>query len=127
VFQNLQQLSNLYLRVSATAVDCIQFYARKGGEIWVSEINKIAQYSYNKTNEIQQFLKFIFGINLYVFRTVSLSIIRSLALYTLQWYMSHKSADSLLAGLGWNILIPLASCQQTCVTYTIAVCTVLDS
>jgi hypothetical protein len=32
----------------------------------------------------------------------------------------------LLAGLGWNcssILILLASCQQTCMTYTIAVCT----
>ena len=25
---------------------------------------------------------------------------------------------------GWNILILLASCQQTCMTYTIAVCTV---
>jgi len=30
------------------------------------------------------FLKFIFGIELYMFRTVSLSIIRSLALYTQQ-------------------------------------------
>ena len=36
-------------------------------------------------------------------------------------------ADSLLAGSGWiSILIPLASCQQTCMTYTITVCTVLD-
>jgi len=41
-------------------------------------------YSYNKTNEKHQFLKFIFEIGLYVFRTVSLSIIRSLALYTQQ-------------------------------------------
>ena len=60
----------------------------------------------------------------------SLSIIRSLALYTQQWYMSHRFADSLLAGSGWNfssILILLASCHQTCMTYTIAVCTVLDS
>jgi hypothetical protein len=38
--------------------------------------------SYNKTNDLHQFLKFIFGIELYMFRTVSLSIIRSLALYT---------------------------------------------
>jgi hypothetical protein len=30
------------------------------------------------------FLKFIFGIELYMFRTVSLSIIRTLALYTQQ-------------------------------------------
>jgi hypothetical protein len=42
----------------------------------------IVIYSYNKTNEMQQFLKFIFGIELYMFRKVSLSIIRSLALYT---------------------------------------------
>jgi hypothetical protein len=38
-------------------------------------------YSYNKTNKMHKFLKFIFGMELYMFRTVSLSIIRSLALY----------------------------------------------
>jgi len=26
------------------------------------------------------------------------------------------------AGSGWKFLIPLAGCQQTCMTYTIAVC-----
>ena len=31
-----------------------------------------------------------FGIKLYVFQTVPLSIIRSLALYTHQWYMSYR-------------------------------------
>jgi len=43
-------------------------------------------YSYNTpiTNELHEFLKFIFGIELYIFRTVPLSIIRSLALYTQQ-------------------------------------------
>jgi len=41
-------------------------------------------YSYNKTKEVYWFLKFIFGIELNMFRTVSLSIIRSLALYTQQ-------------------------------------------
>ena len=44
-----------------------------------------------------------------MFRTVPLSIIRSFSLYTQQWYMSYRFADSLLT-----------SCQQTCVTYTIA-------
>ena len=39
---------------------------------------------YNKTNEVHQFLKFIFGIELYTFRTGFLSIIRSLVLYTQQ-------------------------------------------
>jgi len=41
-----------------------------------------------------------------------------------QWYMSYRFADSLRAGSGCSILILLASCQQTCMTYTIAVCTV---
>ena len=44
----------------------------------------IVIYSYNKTNEMHQFLKFIFGIELYMFRTVSLSIIRSVALASKQ-------------------------------------------
>jgi len=57
-----------------------------------------------------------------MFRTVPLSIIRSFSLYTQQWYMSYTFADSLRAGSGWNI-----SCQQTCMTYTIAVCTVKNS
>ena len=63
-----------------------------------------------------QFLKFIFGMKLYVFRTVPLSIIRSFSLYTQQWYMSYRFVDSLRA-----------SCQQTCMTYTIVVCTVKNS
>ena len=32
-------------------------------------------------------VKFIFGIKLYMFRTVPLSIIRSFSLYTQQWYV----------------------------------------
>jgi len=55
-----------------------------------------------------------------MFRTVSLSIIRNFSLYTQQWYMSYRFADSLRAGA---VLILLASCM----TYTIAVCTVKNS
>ena len=44
--------------------------------------------SYNKTNYMHKFLKFIFGIKLYMFRTVPLSIIRSFSLYTQQRYTS---------------------------------------
>ena len=54
-----------------------------------------------------------------MFRTVPLSIIRNFSLYTQQWYMSY----SLRAGSGRNVLILLASCM----TYTIAVCTVKNS
>ena len=73
------------------------------------------------------FLKFIFAIKLYMFRTIPLSIISIFSLYTQQWYMSYRFADSLRAGSGRNVLILLASCQQTCMTYTIAVCTVKNS
>jgi len=47
-----------------------------------------------------------------------------------QWYMSYRIADSLRAGSGRNscsVLILLASCQQTCMTYTVAGCTVKNS
>jgi hypothetical protein len=67
-------------------------------------------------------------MKLYTFRTVPLSIIRSFSLYTQQWYVSYKFADSLRAGSGWkSIRILLASIQQTCMTHTIAVCTVKNS
>ena len=46
---------------------------------------------------MHKFLKFIFGIKLYMFRTVRLSIIRSFQLHTQQWYMSYRFADSLTA------------------------------
>jgi len=41
-------------------------------------------------------------ILIYMFRTVPLSIIRSFSLYTQQWYMSYRFADSLRARSGWN-------------------------
>jgi hypothetical protein len=46
--------------------------------------NVTVNYSYNKTNEMHLFLKFIFGIEFHTFRTDILSIIRSLVLYTQQ-------------------------------------------
>jgi hypothetical protein len=42
---------------------------------------------------MHKFLKFIFGMKLYMFRTVPLSIIRSFSLYTQQWYMSANLYD----------------------------------
>ena len=68
-----------------------------------------------------------FGMKLYMFRAVPLSIIRSFSLHTQQWYMSYMFVDSFRAWLGCSILILLASCLQTCMTYTIAVCTVKNS
>jgi len=73
---------------------------------------------------MHKFLKFIFGIELYMFQTLPLSIIMSFSLYTQQWYMSYRFADSLRAGSGQ---ILLASSQQTRMTVTIAVRTVKNS
>jgi len=44
----------------------------------------ILKRSYNKINEIHQFLKFIFGMEIYTFRRRFISIIRNLVLYTQQ-------------------------------------------
>ena len=53
-----------------------------------------------------------FGRQLYMFRTVALSIIRVFfSLYTQQWYMSYRFADNLRAGFGWNS-VPSWSCLQ---------------
>jgi len=41
-------------------------------------------------------------MKLYMFRTISLSIIGSFSLYTQQLYTSYRFADSLQAGSGWN-------------------------
>jgi len=41
-----------------------------------------------------------------MFRIVSLSIVRSFSLYTQQWYMPYRFADSLRAGSGRNWFRP---------------------
>jgi len=46
-----------------------------------------------------------------MFQAVPLSVIRSFSLYTQQWYMSYRFADSLRAGSEHSILILLANSQ----------------
>ena len=58
-----------------------------------------------------------------MFQTVPLSIIRNFSLHTQQCYMSYSSRAATERNCS-SVLILLASCQQTCVTYTISVCTV---
>jgi hypothetical protein len=55
-----------------------------------------------KPTRCTNFLKFYFGMKLYMFRTVTPSIIRSYSLYTQQWCMSHRFVDSFWAGSGLN-------------------------
>ena len=83
-----------------------------------------------KPTRCTDFSNFIFGSKLYMFWTFPPSIIRRFSLYTHQWYMSYRFAVCLQGGSGLNcrsILILLASSQQTCMTYTIAVCIVKKS
>ena len=47
-----------------------------------------------KPTRCTNFSNFIFGLKLYMFRTVPLSIIRGFSLFTQQWYMSYRFADS---------------------------------
>jgi hypothetical protein len=63
-------------------------------------------------------------MQLYMFLTVPLSIISSFSLYTQQWYVSYIEQDQ--DGTP-STLILFDSCLQTCMTYTIAVCTVKNS
>jgi len=64
-----------------------------------------------------------------MFRADLPSIIRGVSLHTQQWYMSYGMLTACgQAQDGRNsFLILLASCQQACVTYTIAVRTVKNS
>jgi len=50
----------------------------------VSSKKTILVHSYNKTNKMHEFLNFVIGIKLNMFRTAALSIVRSLALYIWQ-------------------------------------------
>jgi len=87
----------------------------------------------------------MFGIKLYMFRTVPLSIIRSFSLYKQQWYMSYRFADSLRAGSGrtnfsnyfWNETLHVSDSSSvhhqelftvhTAMVYVIQVCWQLAS
>jgi len=61
-----------------------------------------------------------------MFQTVPLSTIRSSSLYTQQWHMCWQLASRIRMEPS-SVLILLTSCQQTCMTYTIAVGTVKNS
>ena len=62
---------------------------------------------------MHQFLKFIFGIKLYIFRTVPLSIIRSSKLYTQQRYMSYRLQLQLASRIRTELVrFCCSSCSQ---------------
>jgi len=82
--------ANIHIYARAHTHTHNTFFSSDGMET-VSSVNNVLR-SCNKTNKMHQFLKFIFGIKLYMFRAVPLSTIRSFSLYTQQWYMSYRFA-----------------------------------
>ena len=58
--------------------------------------------NYNRPTRCTNFSKFYFGMKVYMFQTVPLSIIRSFPLYTQKWYMSYRFSYS----------VPSWSCSQ---------------
>jgi len=74
-------------------------------------------YSYNKINEMHYFLIF-WNKTLHVSESFSVHHQELIALYTQQCYMSYRFGDSLRVSIAVSI---------TSMTYTIAVCTVLNS
>ena len=112
---------------SLKTVDSIQYKSHKEKYNMVTKTTKIliqndgVHYIWPsilivKPTRCTNFSYLLFGIKRYMFRTVPLSIMRSFSLYTQQWYMSYTFVDSLRA-----------SCRQTCMTYTIDMCTLKNS
>jgi len=57
-----------------------------------------------------------------MFQTVPPSIIMSFSLYSQQWYMSYRFADSLQPGSGWNQFRPDPAHKQSANLYDIYHC-----
>ena len=89
--------SNCQLTTVRTSLSLCQVYTIRHSE------KCIVKYSYNKSQRDAQFLKLIFDKELYMFRRVLLSIIRSRNTVYAAIGICHASyVDSLLARSGWN-------------------------
>jgi hypothetical protein len=67
-------------------------------------------------------------MNLYMFRTVSVSIIRSYSLYTQQCYMPYRFVDSFrAAGSGWKVHHQELTTVNSAMVYAIQVFRQLSS
>ena len=104
--------------ISRTECDNIQTCIDKSGRI--EERNK---FIFSKTNRRTNFPN-LFCQKLYMFRAVSLPIIRSFPLYLRHWYMSCRFDDSFQIRPGWSYLKAVI---KICMTYTSAEFTVQNS
>ena len=96
------EVSKMLRKLAATQrcdILFVLYMATKRAWFWLDYRPK---RSYNKTNKTHQFLKFIFGIELYMFRTLAVSIIRSFNTVHTAIGICHTGyADCLLAG-SWS-------------------------
>jgi hypothetical protein len=89
---------------------------------------RIVIYFYSKTNQIHNISDlFYFGTTLYMFRTVSPSIIRSLGLYVQHQVYVIEVLWLLASGKETLHLVPASKQPQDLYDILDAVCTVLDS
>ena len=87
-------ISNLFLKWNSTCFG--QFLCPSSGVFHCTHSNGTCHTGLLTACEQEQMF-FILEMKLYMFWTVPLSIIRSFSLYTQQWYMSYRFADSLQA------------------------------
>ena len=77
----VQHHYNIYIRLyHHVYIHILEIYAIRGGDT----------YSYFKNQLVALISQIYFGMKLCMFRTVPLSIIRSLAPCTQQWYMAYR-------------------------------------
>jgi len=76
--RSIQEGQQIWRKICVEANGCLKRTSQERVLI------KNVTYPYNKTNEMHWFLKFVLATELYVFRTVCLSITWSLALYPQQ-------------------------------------------
>jgi hypothetical protein len=83
--------------------------------------NELPVFLYNKTNQMH---KFILSWNSTCFAQFVCPSSGVYSLYTQQRYMSYRFVDSFRAGSGWMEGIYILILHESCMTYTIAECTV---
>ena len=81
-----------------------------------------------KPTRCTNFSNLLFGIKFYMFQTIFLSIIRSFffTAHTAMVYVIHVCWQFAVNGICHTGLLAV-SCRQTCITYTIAACTVKNA
>jgi len=89
------------------------------------DLNKVCKlhpiFPYNKPTRCTNFSNLFWKETLHVLGSSSVHNQEFFTVHTAMVYVIMQ------VGSGWNIMSPLACCQQTCTTHTTAVCTVKNA